>query len=56
LLHRCYEGLNVVVVIVKVKAGSDIVIAVGRNNIVLHQLRLQAGGIARWHGNGGAPP
>src|SRR5258708_34967578 len=54
LFHRSNEGFDIIVIVVEMKAGAHIVIAVRRNDVMLHQLRGQPRAVARGHGHGGA--
>src|SRR3984957_14273298 len=56
LLHYRYEGLDIVLIVIEMKAGSDIVVAMGGNDVMVHQLRGQPARVGRRHGNGSPAP
>src|SRR5579863_7298930 len=52
VFHRRNEGLDVVLVVIEMKARANIVIAVRRDDVTLHELFGQSAAVTRRHGDG----
>src|SRR5277367_1030114 len=54
VFHCRNEGLDVVIVVIEVKACPDIIVTVRSDDVTLHELLGQSAAVARRHGDGGA--